>query len=377
MGWTMRRSAPAIMAALAIGTPLCCNGATDAAAAKTIVDIHCHAAGIGAGGSGCFISPALRRSWKFRIYLKAFGVTEADLAREGDALVFRRLSETLGGSRRVSKAVVLALDGVVNDAGELDTARTEMYVPNAFVLEGTRKYPNLLYGASINPYRKNAIARLGQAAADGAVLIKWLPSIQGIDPADPRLTPFYLRMKALGLPLLTHTGSESSFTRADDRLSDPERLRLPLQLGVTVIAAHSGGSGRNAGEGNIERFLRLCLEYDNLYGDISALTQVNHAGSLPRLLAHRELHARLLYGSDMPLPATAVVSPWAFPLRLTGRKIIEIGRIGNPWDRDVALKDALGITQAIEGNSVRLLRLPGRMATADLTVMPDSVMIHR
>ena len=77
---------------------------------------------------------------------------------------------------------------------------------------------------------------------------KWLPPIQHIDPANQRLVPFYLRLKELGLPLLSHTGSEHSFTRARNELGDPERLRLPLSLGVTVIAAHAAGSGRNQGK---------------------------------------------------------------------------------------------------------------------------------
>ena len=35
------------------------------------------------------------------------------------------------------------------------------------------------------------------AALSGAVLLKWLPSIQGFDPADPALTPFYRRLAEL------------------------------------------------------------------------------------------------------------------------------------------------------------------------------------
>jgi uncharacterized protein len=181
-------------------------------AEKNLIDVHCHTAGIGAGGSGCFVSDALRKSWKYRIYLKAFGVTEKELQKEGDALILRRLSESLARSRRVAQAVILAMDGVVGEDGELDMAKTEIYIPNEFVAAQTRRYPNLLFGASINPYRRDALQRLEQAAADGAVLLKWLPSIQHIDPADQRLIPFYLKLKELGLPLLSHTGEESSFT---------------------------------------------------------------------------------------------------------------------------------------------------------------------
>lgn len=320
---------------------------------KNIIDIHCHTAGIGAGGSGCFVSPALRRSWKYRIYLKAFGVTEKELLKEGDGLVLRRLSETLSQSKRVEKAVVLAMDGVVNEDCELDVEKTEIYIPNEFVADETRRYPNLLFGASINPYRGDAIERLKKAAADGAVLVKWLPSIQHIDPADERLIPFYLQLKELGLPLLTHTGSESSFTWTKDELADPDRLRLPLRLGVTVIAGHASSNGRNHGEANHDRFLRLCSEYPNLYADISALTQMNRLGHLPRLLRHRELHSRLLYGTDMPLLNTGIVSPYAFASRLAPARILAIARIRNPWDRDVALKEALGAKSEILSNSRR------------------------
>jgi len=314
---------------------------------KSIIDIHCHTAGIGAGESGCFVSPALMQSWKYRIYLRAFGVTEQELRREGDALVLRRVSENLAKSQRVAAAVILAMDGVVGEDGELDRFRTEIFIPNEFIAAETRRYPNLLFGASINPLRRDAVKRLEQAAVSGAVLIKWLPSIQHIDPADQRLCPFYLKLKELGLPLLTHTGTESSFTRTRDELGDPERLRLPLSLGVTVIAAHAASNGKNQGESNHRRFLRLCGEYPNLYADISALTQLNRLGHLQRILKHKDLHSRLLYGSDMPLLNTGIVSPFAFPTCLSPGCMLGIARIANPWDRDVALKEALGVGEDI------------------------------
>lgn len=327
---------------------------------KTIVDIHCHTAGIGAGESGCFVSPALRQSWKYRIYLRAFGVTEQEVLAQGDGLIIRRLSEKLAGSQRVTAAVILAMDCVVGDNGEPDRTKTEIYIPDDFVAAQAGRYPNILFGASVNPYRTDAVSRLEKAAADGAVLVKWLPSIQRIDPADPKLVPFYMRMKELGLPLLTHTGDESSFTWSRNELGDPQRLRLPLEVGVRVIAAHAGSNGRNGGEKNHERFLRLCREYPHLHADISALTQLNRLGHLSRLLRRRELHGRLLYGTDMPLLNTGIVIPFAFPQQLSLRQMFAIARIKNPWDRDVALKEALGVTKEILGRSASFLRKGGR-----------------
>jgi hypothetical protein len=322
---------------------------------QTIIDIHCHTAGIGAGGSGCFVSPALRKSWKYRIYLSAFGVTEGELRREGDGLAICRLSGTLARSRRVAAAVVLAMDGVVEENGDLDVGRTEIHIPNEFVAAEVRRYPNLLFGASINPYRRDAVERLDKAAAEGAILIKWLPSIQQIDPADRSLVPFYRRLVELGLPLLTHTGEESSFTRTRNELGDPERLRLPLTVGVTVIAAHAASNGRNEGERNHDRFLRLAAEFPNMYADISALTQANRLGHLPRLLSHAELHDRLLYGTDMPLLNTGITSPWFHAWRVSPRTLLGVVAEKNPWDRDVALKRALGVPEEIFANSARLL----------------------
>lgn len=282
-----------------------------------VIDIHCHTAGIGAGNSGCFISPDLRKSWKYRIYLNSFDVKEDELLRHGDQLVLRRLSETLAMSKSVDLAVVLAMDGVLASNGKLDHNLTEMYIPDDFLADAIKSYPNLRFGSSINPYRRDALELLDKVVERGAVLMKWLPSIQHIDLADKRLIPFYQRMQEHGLPLLTHTGDEASFTYARNELGDPERLRLPLELGVTVIAAHAAANGRNEGEHNFIRFLRLCDLHPNLHADISALTQINRPGQLRRIIKQQHLHGRLHYGTDMPLINTPLVSPLGHMTRLT------------------------------------------------------------
>ena len=68
--------------------------------------MHCHIAGIGAGGSGCFVSPRLRNNWRFDIYLHSFGVTKRqEIATNGDSLVADRISESVAQSKYVSKAI--------------------------------------------------------------------------------------------------------------------------------------------------------------------------------------------------------------------------------------------------------------------------------
>ncbi len=309
---------------------------------SSIVDMHCHIAGIGAGGSGCFVSPRLRHNWRFNIYLRSFGVSQEEMSRQGDALVGARIADLLAQSRFVHRAVLLALDGVVDAEGNLDTNRTEVFVPNEFVAEMALRHTNLLFGASVNPYRRDALARLEWAKAHGAVLVKWIPPIMGIDPADPRLIPFYKKMVELKLPLLSHTGKEKSFSSAAEELGDPEKLRLPLSLGVTVVAAHIASSEKYHGERGPDRLAGLMREFPNLYTDISALTQINRPGRLKEALTRPEFSGRLVYGTDFPLINTLLVSPW-YSFHLSLRQKIAIWRTKNPWDRDVLMKHDLGV----------------------------------
>ena len=321
--------------------------AAGSVAAQPIIDLHVHTAGIGAGESGAFINRQMRESWKFRIYLAAFGVSLEEIEAQGDALVVRRISERIERSQRIDKAVVLAMDGVVDVDGEIDREATQIYVPNDFVARETAKYDNLLFAASVNPYRPDAIERLERAHENGAVFVKWLPNIMHMDPGDESIVPFYRRMAELGLPLLSHTGEERSFESAQDELGDPARLRLPLETGVTVIAAHIAATGRTDGATNFDRLVAMFADYPNLYADVSSLTQINRLGYLKRALGVPGVAERLVYGSDWPLQFFPLVSPWYHVRHVGIGRARSIARIDNAWDRDVALKEALGMPRSV------------------------------
>ena len=96
---------------------------------KSIIDYHCHVAGIGYGTSGCFISKEMMKSYKFSIYLNALGVKKTELEKHGDSLVIERLNQKIQNSKYIRQAVILALDGKVEN-GELNRKATEFYVPN-------------------------------------------------------------------------------------------------------------------------------------------------------------------------------------------------------------------------------------------------------
>ncbi|MDJ0654159.1 MAG: amidohydrolase family protein [Xanthomonadales bacterium] len=324
------------------------------------LDMHVHVAGIGAGGSGCFVNQAMRDNFRFGIFLQAMGVTLDELEAQGDQLVIARLAENISQSSRVGSAVVLAMDGVIGNDGELDRELTQVYVPSDYVAEQAARYPQLHFGASINPYRPDALQRLERAHRQGAVLIKWIPAIMHIDPADPAITPFYQRLAELGLPLLSHAGQERSFATAEDQYSDPLKLELPLSLGVTVIAAHIGTTGVYEGEPSYERLLPLFRRYPNLYTEISSLTQVNKLGYLERALTVPGLMDRTLYGSDWPLQMLLLVHPAYHWPDLSLAEAKALTGIENPWDRDVRLKQTLGVPPQVFERSARLLLPEGQ-----------------
>ena len=331
---------------------------TTVQAKKDIVDIHTHIACIDQKNNGCFISKEMINNIRFRYYLKSLGIKQEDIKNgTADKKMISNLVQLIKNSKRLSKAVILAMDGVINTEGELDKGKTELYIPNEYILEVSKNYSELLYGASINPYRKDALELLEQAYQNGAVLIKWLPNIMHINPSDKSLIPFYKKMKSYGIPLLTHTGFEHSFTRSDNSLGDPALLELPLSLGVKVVAAHFGIGGKNEGDKNFNRILPLFKKYPNLYGDLSGLTLLTKPGAIKKITEHSYLADRILYGSDYPLLTFPVASPLYHIFHLKLKEIKKLLKIKNRFDRNITLLELLGIPSDSMKYSAKFLKI--------------------
>ncbi len=67
------------------------------------------------------------------------------------------------------------------------------------------------------------------------------------------------------------------------------------------------------------------------------------------------MQGRLIYGTDFPLIETALVSPFYYTWRAPFGRLRAAARERNPWDRDVALKKALGVDEEIFRRSAQLL----------------------
>ena len=285
-----------------------------------LLDYHTHVAGVGARGTGAFVNPKMR-TWKhplhrlkFEVYLSAAGVEDEDTA---DGQFVSRLAALVRHTGRRGRHRILAFDKNYFPDGTANLEKTEFYVPNEYVFALAEADADIFEPViSVNPYRADACAELERWAARGARMVKWLPNAMGIDPSDERCDSFYAKMKQLGLVLLSHGGEEKAVEAEEDqKLGNPLLLRRPLEHGVKTIVAHCAGLGLSedlddparAPTSNFRLFLRLMDDrrFDGLvFADISAMTQYNRIGDpLSTVLAREDLHARLVNGSDYPLPA--------------------------------------------------------------------------
>ena len=210
---------------------------------KSLIDCHVHLAALPDRGNGCFISPKLLRSPLFRFLLWKHDLS-LDHPRETNQKYLDDLLTELRASHHVAKAVLLGMDGCYDQRGLLDHQRTHFLISSDYVFETAQRHPDVfLAGPSINPQRADAVEEVHRCADAGAVLIKVLPNTQHFDPADPKYKPFYRAVAQRNLPFLSHVGYEFSLIGRDQSLGDPNRLRLALDEGVTVIAAHACSYG--------------------------------------------------------------------------------------------------------------------------------------
>ena len=283
-------------------------------------DDHVHLVGTGDSGSGLWINPQMQSlAHPIQWLQRAFYFNASCTADNGqsDLNYMKRLNWLVEQLPPGAKLMLLAFDYFHDEQGNPNPQASAFYTPNTYAAGLAGKHPDRFeWIASIHPYRGDAIAALQTAAAQGARAVKWLPPAQGMDPASPLCDPFYEAAAELNIPLLVHAGAEAAVHGGNtEDFGNPLRLRRPLEHGVRVIVAHcaSLGSGPDLDIGpdgpstpSFELFSRLMDEpgYEGLlYGEISAVTQINRTGNaLDALLRREHWHPRLLNGSDYPLP---------------------------------------------------------------------------
>ncbi len=292
--------------------------AMDGLAGK-ICDYHVHLIGKGTGETGCEINPKFfsllhpANKLKYEMYLSAAGVHDEERTDQQYVERFDQLFKSLPGQM---KFAMLALDKCYNENGTINQTDSSFYVPNEYLMRICSAYPGQAIPCiSIHPYRLDAIVELEFWAKQGVKMVKWLPNSMGIDPSHELCAPFYAKMKEHHMVLLAHAGQEDAVQVTKfNPFGNPLLLRKALEMGVMVVIAHCASSGQNPDldrpgkekTDNFLLFLRLMDEdayKNNLFGDISGITQVNRCHKpLRTLLERQDLHPRLINGSDYPLP---------------------------------------------------------------------------
>jgi predicted TIM-barrel fold metal-dependent hydrolase len=318
------------------------------------IDMHVHMVGNGVGGSGGWLRLGRWHRWLAGFMVQQLGFPRDVLEQDLEAVYSQHLLELVRSSSH-DAVVLLAHERVHDPDGTPRDDLGSMCVPNDVVLDLADRHPEFLAGVSIHPARRDALDELERCLSRGAVLMKCLPNCQNIDPSDVRYRPFWERMAEARLPLLAHTGGEHTVPEVNPRLADPKLLRLPLECGVTVIAAHCATKSGLTDTDFFDDWVRMIAEFPNLYGDNSAMVSLNRCGHLLDCL-RPEIEPRILHGSDFPVPVLG------HRLWLQGQvgwsEFRERQRIPNPLERDWRFKEFLGFREESRTRAGSLLRLP-------------------
>lgn len=283
--------------------------------ADQVWDAHVHLVGVGDAGNETWFNPDMDSWWHPQLKLqKLFYMdgTCADPDRIDHSTVERMLQLVTAMPAGV-KLMLFAFDWHRDQAGNILQEHSIFHISNTYAANIARTAPERFeWVASVHPYRADALDVLDEVFEKGARAVKWLPSGMGIDPASGKCNAFYQKLAKLGLPIISHAGRESAVAGGEQKYGNPLRLRNALEQGVKVVLAHcaSDGADEDLDRGkrlvkSFDLFARMMdtPEYDGLlFGDISAVTLINHAWVLPTLMKRQDWHARLINGSDYPLP---------------------------------------------------------------------------
>ena len=275
------------------------------------------------------------------LFAKKFGLSAKELYENPYESYKAGLVRNVRSSKFMDKIVLFGVDAKVNEKGEILHKDKTVCASNDDVLEIYEQNKDIIVPFfSINPLRPNALDLIDHYYEKGFKGAKFLQNYWGVDTREDRFTPYFEKLKKLDLALIVHIGSESS-VNSDKSCEQINMLYHPLKIGVKTICAHMalGYEGRhifrslskNPRNFNKEYFalLELLKTHDNLYADVSALLTPVRAKVLRHLSQETSVHEKLLYGSDFPVPYSAIYNSYD----LKFRQRLELHKEQNPFDR--------------------------------------------
>ncbi|MEJ2456284.1 MAG: amidohydrolase family protein [Candidatus Thiodiazotropha sp.] len=280
-----------------------------------------------------------------RFFAKSLGVDPQALMADPYQAYVASMANSIRESAYVEKTCLFGVDSRYDENGrEIHRDRTVCAMTED-VLNVALDYPDqFIPFLSVNPRRPDALDLIDAYTERGSRGAKFLQNYWSVDLNDERFIPYYERLVAHGLPLIVHVGSEYTIA-SDSRYEGIDMVDLPLECGVTVIAAHMGlgrvmhklmpwrNFSRNPRHFDSDYFqlLEKLERQANLYADISAILAPLRARALRHLSEATTVHGKILFGTDFPVPYSIRLN--SYDLSSTKRK--QIGRISNPFDRYV------------------------------------------
>jgi predicted TIM-barrel fold metal-dependent hydrolase len=301
------------------------------------VDIHTH-----------LLNPNARFDRLFdkltiRFFGDGLGWDREALQTDPYAAYVETMARSIRESTYIEKACLFGVDSRLDRRGrETDRDRTVCAMTED-VLAVAEKYPQqFIPFLSVNPRRPEALERIDEYVEKGCRGAKFLQNYWAIDLNDEQFVPYYEKIRAHRIPLIIHIGSEFSID-SDARYERVDMLDLPLACGVTVIASHMGlgrvnyklrlwrNLSRNPRYFDKDYLLLLekLQHHENLYADISAILSPLKARALRHLSKQTEVHPKILFGTDYPVPFPIRYN--TYDLEADTRKRID--SIRNPFDR--------------------------------------------
>ena len=274
-------------------------------------------------------------------FAKKFDINRRELIKNGFEGYKSNFARLIKSSNFVQKSVVFGVDAKFDESGNLVHKDKTVCASNEDVFAFYEQNPNeVVPFFSVNPNRKDALNLIEKYHKMGFKGGKLLHSYWETDLNDKRYEPYFRLLSELGLPLVIHVGDENSLA-SNKALESIEQLKSPLNLGCRIVCAHMGASsdgGLTALSRDPEKFgtnyftlLGWLREFDGLYADVSALLCINKAHILPHLKTQTQIHDKILFGTDFPVPFSVILSSYDLPFR----DRLALNRIQNSLDRYV------------------------------------------
>ncbi len=276
-----------------------------------------------------------------RFFAKKMGFNAKALLANPYETYTNTLMNMVRDSEHLSKTVLFGVDARVDSKGKVLHKDLTVCATNEDLLKLYEKNSDVLVPFfSINPMRPDALDLIDKYSELGFKGAKFLQNYWGVNTKDERYRAYFEKLKAKDIPLIVHIGSESS-VHSFKECESINMLDFPLEVGVTVIAAHMALSyepmkifkalSSNPKNFNDDYFklLEMLQRHDNLYADISALLTPVRAKVLRHLSQQDDVHEKLLFGTDYPVPFSTVLNTYDLPYK----RRFELSSIENPLDR--------------------------------------------